>query len=75
MVKILSHKETDRMLGAHILGSVSAFFRLLIGQCGMLMTVVSFVFMSAFGVSNSFYPRNRSFQLLQETNKQPFLAY
>lgn len=25
MVKILSHKETDRMLGAHILGSVRAF--------------------------------------------------
>lgn len=24
MVKILSHKETDRMLGAHILGSVRA---------------------------------------------------
>lgn len=24
MVKILSHKDTDRMLGAHILGSVSA---------------------------------------------------
>lgn len=24
MVKILSHKETDRMLGAHIVGSVSS---------------------------------------------------
>lgn len=25
MVKILSHKETDRMLGAHIVGTVSSF--------------------------------------------------
>lgn len=24
LVKILSHKETDRMLGAHIVGSVSS---------------------------------------------------
>ena len=33
LVKILSDKKTDRMLGAHIVGSVSLLTHLITGVC------------------------------------------